>query len=70
VFREQALPEHTSLFRIGLRALYLLDDLDAPDTLLRRIERFGLTGLELLPVWSSEGGPEDVNLLRPHPIRW
>jgi hypothetical protein len=44
--------------------LLLLDRQDEPDTLLRRIEAFALNGLVFEQVWSSETGPEDVNLFQ------
>lgn len=66
-FIAEHLPEKPTLFRIDRLAssLFLCDQDDSSDTLLRRIERLQLTGLRLTRVWSTDTGPEEINLFRP-----
>lgn len=42
--------------------VFLLDRDDDDDTLLRRLERYNMSGLSLNQVWSSDAGPRDINL--------
>lgn len=60
------LREASTFFKINRLpgSVFLLDRTDEGDTLLRRINRFAVTGLRIIRVWSSETGPERVNLFR------
>lgn len=63
-FNEDRLPAVPSFFAVDrfLGDVFLLDHPDEDDTLLRRIDAFELTGLAMTMVWSSETGPERLNL--------
>lgn len=56
----------STFFRVtGLQSVIFVLDRDGDDdTLSQRIQAFEITGLTLVKVWSSETGPEDLNLLR------
>ncbi len=52
-----------TFFRVeGLSRIFVLDQNEANDSLLRRIKARGLTGVASEPVWSSASGPRDINL--------
>jgi hypothetical protein len=63
-FIAESLEIPATFFRVDrlTASKFLLERDDDEDTLLRRIERFGITGLDLRLVWSSETGPADWNL--------
>lgn len=64
-FIPDCLVEEPTFFRVDrLTSTLFLLDRDSDDTLLRRIERLGITGLVFDKVWSSETGPENINLFR------
>jgi hypothetical protein len=65
-FREKSLVAASTFFRVKGLAAYFLHDLTSnDDTLLRRVELHGVTGLALRKVWSSAAGAEHINLFRP-----
>lgn len=63
-FIADQLPTVPTLFTIDRFSpdIFLLDHEDEVNTLLRRIDEFGITGLARQMVWSSETGPERLNL--------
>jgi hypothetical protein len=65
-FIEDELPTSATFFKIDqfLGDIFLLDREDDPDTLLRRVDEFGLTGMALTKLWSTESGAEHLNLFR------
>jgi len=67
VFKPDALDRAPTFFKIDRLsgAIFLLDLDDESDTLLRRIQALGITGLVFDKIWSSASGPEEVNLFRP-----
>jgi hypothetical protein len=65
-FIEDRLPTVPTFFTIDRLApdIFLLDHEDEDDTLVRRIDEFGITGLARQMIWSSETGPKRLNLFR------
>jgi hypothetical protein len=64
-FVEAGLGRIPTFFRVDrlTASIFLLDRDDEDDTLLRRLDRLGITGLTVRQVWSSQTGAEDINFL-------